>query len=623
MTSADTGTLSSPVHEGRPAPRTPLSAWRVATGLTAIILTILTIWPILDAGRAALDLVWHPSGDWAVLTLRVEDVGRHTPLVGPYSRFGWNHPGPLLTWLLAIPYHLFGDRPEAILAAAATLNAATVAAMAGVAWRRGRLPLVALTMTTTAVLIHSMGPSMIRDPWNPFVTLLPLALIVLLAWSIVEGDHWMWPPLLFVASFEVQSHIGYLPILAIVALAIAVMAWRTARPNRLLPASGTRRRWVLIISVAVLVGCWYPVLVDQIAGTGNLGAMFRYFLDPGDRPAGPGTAIHIASAQLHLPGAPWLGAGERAGLDGGLLGSDLVALALPVIAMVGSMWLAARYRRHSAMHLQVLVIAATIGGFIATARVLGPVFDWVVRWWWVLAALWWLSIVWALWSALTAALGRRGISSDRFATGALTVIAAVVILAATGPVIDSARDTDPPGSSIGTVLDGFLDPVLDALDGSGPLLVVTTGSVRGDYGDALRLELERAGIDVVAEDNLVSHLGPERSESRRSPSGTLWIVSADAITQFRSDPSMRLLGGWDPLSADERARQRADVAALQDQLIAAGRVDLAEALSNGGGGVDVEGVDLAGVDPALLRRVESARRRGDPVAVFLGPPRVY
>jgi hypothetical protein len=593
--------------------------WAIASVIVAVILTAIVIWPILDAGRAALDLVWRPSGDWAVLTLRVEDVGRNTPLVGPYSRFGWNHPGPLMYWLLAIPYHLFGDRPEAILAAAATLNAVTVAALSAVAWRRGRLPLVALTMAAIAILIHAMGPAMIRDPWNPFVTLLPLALTVFLVWSVIEGDFWMWPPLAFLVSFELQSHIGYLPMLAMLGIAVFAISWRSKSMGALLPTSTKQRFWVLGISFAVLIGCWLPVFLDQVVGTGNLGAIARYFLSPGDSPAGFGTAFHVAADQLRFPSAPWLGRSELAGLDGALLGSGLAALIVPVLAMAGSLWVAARMRALAALRFQLIVIATALGGLIATARVTGPLFDWVVRWWWVIASLWWLSIVWALWSALSKRITTQPM--QRVATGILAVGAAIVTLAATGPVISSTSSTPPPSPSTGVVLDGFLQQTLDALQGSGPLLVVTTGSVRGDYGDALRLQLERTGIQVVAEPNMISHLGQERSESKRTPMGTLWIVSADQITQFKADPSMAFLGGWDPLTQDQRAEFFIDQSLLQDQLIAAGRVDLAEALTNGSGGVDTEAIGLNGVDPMLLDRVEALRRKGDPVAVFLGPAR--
>lgn len=593
--------------------------WAIACASIAIILTAVVVWPIVDAGLSALDLVWRPSGDWAVLTMRVEDVGRNSPLVGPYSRFGWNHPGPLIYWLLAIPYRLFGDRPEAILTAAATLNAITVAALSAVAWRRGRLPLVALTMGATAILIHAMGPAMIRDPWNPFITLLPLALTVFLVWSVVEGDYWMWPALAFVASFELQSHIGYLPMLLMLAGAIAVITWRRKAFAALFPDSAKQRMWIIGISVALLFGCWLPVVIDQVTGTGNLGAIADYFLSPGDTPAGFGTALHVAADQLQFPAAPWLGRSEVAGLDGALLGSELLALVLPIAAMAAALWLAVRARTYAAMRFQLVVIASAIGGLLATARVIGPLFDWVVRWWWVLASLWWLSIAWVLVAAAWKLLPTR--AAGQIATGALAVAATVVALAATGPVIDATSTTPPPSPSTGIVLNGFLDQTLSALEGSGPLLVVTTGSVRGDYGDALRLQLERAGIKVVAESNMVTHLGPERSEANRTPVGTLWIVSADEIALFQDDPAMTFIAGWDPLTPQERARYFVDEALLQDQLIAAGRVDLAEALTNGAGGVDAEAKDLDGVDPTLVDLVESLRRKGDPVAVFLGPPR--
>ncbi len=207
------------------------------------------------------------------------------------------------------------------------------------------------------------------------------------------------------------------------------------------------------------------------------------------------------------------------------------------------------------------------------------------------------------------------------ATALLSLAAIIVISVNVRPIVDDVASTPPPSPSTGIILAEFLEPTLDALRGSGPLLVVTTGSVRGDYGDALRLQLERSGIEVVAEPDMETHLGPERSESRRTPVATLWIVSADAITSFRTDPTMIELDGWDPLTADQRAAFETDKRLLQDQLIAAGRVDLAEALTNGGGGVDAEAVGLPGVDRELLIRVEKIRRMGDPVAVFLGPSR--
>lgn len=591
--------------------------WWIASIGVSVVLVALVMWPIIDAGRAALDLIWRPTGDWAVLTLRVEDVGRATPMVGPYSRFGWSHPGPLMYWLLAIPYHLFGDRPEAILAAAAFLNAITIAAFGAVAWRRGRLPFVAVTMAAIAVLLHAMGPQMIRDPWNPYITLLPLALFVLLAWSIAEGDWWMWPFAAFVFSFELESHVGYLPMLGLVSATALFITWRARRDRPMLPASRNHRLTIIISTVAVLVFCWYPVLVDQFVGTGNLGDIIRYFASPGSSTAGLGDAIHQMARQLAIPGAPWLGQKELAGANGSLVGASVVALVVPVLAMAGAILLAIRSRCASALRLDIIVVASAIAGFIATAQVVGPIYDWIIRWWWVIAALWWMSIVWSVWSALVTHL--RNSDQRRIATVLLTGMALLVTIRAVRPIVDASKRTPAPNASASEVLGNFLPQTIDALRGSGPVLVESTGSVRGDYGDAIRLELERNGVEIVATKDIAYRLGTERSLTSRTPVATLWIVNADAIADFRQDPSMDFIAMWDPLNAEERAAFRIDEAALQQQFIAAGRPDLAIAITNGTGNVDRDGADVAGVDQELLRSIESRRRKGDPVAIFIGP----
>jgi hypothetical protein len=150
--------------------------------------------------------------------------------------------------------------------------------------------------------------------------------------------------------------------------------------------------------------------------------------------------------------------------------------------------------------------------------------------------------------------------------------------------------------------------------------VESTGSVRGDYADAIRLQLERAGIGVTASVDTAYRLGPQRSITERPPVATVWIVNADAIVDYRQMPEMRFVAIWDPLDPADRDTFFVDEHRLQEQLTAAGRPDLALALTNGAGNVDTEGTNLDGVDQDLLDHVESLRRKGDPVAIFIGPP---
>ena len=58
--------------------------------------------PILVALGRAITADWLPVSDLAFLEAKVRDVGgADTPLTGVYSRLGFDHPGPLESWVLA------------------------------------------------------------------------------------------------------------------------------------------------------------------------------------------------------------------------------------------------------------------------------------------------------------------------------------------------------------------------------------------------------------------------------------------------------------------------------------------------------------------------------------------
>src|SRR5690242_2115556 len=63
------------------------------------------------------------TSDLAIVESRVRDVGtRGTPLVGPYSRYHWNHPGPFFFYALTIPYRVLGSNGRSLLASGVVLN---------------------------------------------------------------------------------------------------------------------------------------------------------------------------------------------------------------------------------------------------------------------------------------------------------------------------------------------------------------------------------------------------------------------------------------------------------------------------------------------------------------------
>jgi hypothetical protein len=123
-------------------------------------------------------------------------------LLGPYSRFGWFHPGPALYYLLAVPYRLTGGSSGSLAFAALSINAGAVLGITLIARRRGGLPLLLITSVFVLLLMRTLGAQFLRDPWNPFVTLLPFLLLLFVAWSIACADRWALPVGAAVAPFS-------------------------------------------------------------------------------------------------------------------------------------------------------------------------------------------------------------------------------------------------------------------------------------------------------------------------------------------------------------------------------------------------------------------------------------
>ena len=87
-----------------------------------------------------------------------------------------------------------------------------------------------VTLVGCAVLMRSLGPDFLRNPWNPYITVLPFGLLVFLTWAMTSGQAWALPIGAGVASFCVQTHIGYasiaLPLVVGGAISLTVLTVR-------------------------------------------------------------------------------------------------------------------------------------------------------------------------------------------------------------------------------------------------------------------------------------------------------------------------------------------------------------------------------------------------------------
>ena len=384
---------------------------------------------------------YHPIADQAWIELQIRDIGHHAVLLGPYSRFGWFHPGPLLYYLLWLPYRVTGSTGTSLVVAALTLNVLTLVAVALVARRRGGLALTVLTLLFTGLLAAAQGAQFQRDVWNPDITVLPFVLVVLLAWSISCGDVWALPAGIAVGSFLVQTHVGYGLVTVALLLAGVVGAgiteWRRRDPR----GAGERRRawaWPFVVTACVVVVLWSPVVVQQLVDSpGNLGELYHFFRDH-NREHSYGDAWHVVASQLSA-WPDWLhGKAARNIYSGAVDVTGATPIPVSLLVLVAAAALTWR-RAKDAFRLDVLLLVTTIAAVISVSRIVGDIFPYLVTWTWALGMLTWLAITWSL----VRAWQTRASSDPRIGRAALAFAAVGLVAVCIVNAIDASRAGNP------------------------------------------------------------------------------------------------------------------------------------------------------------------------------------
>lgn len=254
-------TLSRPgLHAGRSL---AVRHWDWA----ALACGLLTGVPVIVGVIRALGHGWTPVLDDAVIAANAYDVfSSHFPLLGLYSDssvggIGVLHDlGPMVLWVEAVPAHFLG--PWGLVVEAGAINVASILGAIVLAYRRGGRGFMVATALALIVVTRSLPPETWHDPLNPSCALLPLALLMFLAWSIACGELQLLPVAVLVASFVVQAHFTLVPVG--VGLMVVAVGGLIARSRRTLaPPGKAARNWVVGAGV-VAVALWWPPVLDQI-----------------------------------------------------------------------------------------------------------------------------------------------------------------------------------------------------------------------------------------------------------------------------------------------------------------------------------------------------------------------
>jgi hypothetical protein len=294
------------------------------------------LWAICGVGVAGLFL-WcllvipgareaFPTGDGAVIELYTLQASRGWWEFGPYSRWGWHHPGPMVFYALAPFYTAAHAQSLAINAGAVAINLIAVTVILWGVARHASATLAAAVTASLALYLWRMPPLLV-SAWNPHLVMLPLAALIVSASITAAGRVSLLPITIVMASFLSQTHIGLVPCAA--AVTAVALAAGLRRPER--------NRWFWLgISALVGVVLWLPPIVEQVTSAdGNLSKIVRFFLtpDPADPAAPFMQALRVWAAALVAPLGPDLHFPV-----GGLLAREastpIVALGLLIVVLL-------------------------------------------------------------------------------------------------------------------------------------------------------------------------------------------------------------------------------------------------------------------------------------------------
>lgn len=472
---------------------------------------------------------YQPHGDHALLALVVDAVGDHEVLLGAYSRFGWYHPGPLHPYLLAVPHHLMGGALQSLSAGMLVTSALSVAAAVWLVRRRAGVVAAVWALLVITLSVQIMGDDFIRDPWNPYLPVLPFLVGVLLCWTAVRGEAWALPPAVVPMSLAGQAHVGYLPAIAAIGAVLAVgllsRAVRHRRHSSLADGAGTpaRRpvRWLVasVLAVALGVLLWLPTIVQQVTGTpGNAGVLYEYLLQSSpEQPAGLPVGLRTVADEVGKLPAHLVGAGVDS--DAPLLPErwPLPAIAVGLVLFVAARAVAAGRRRGEVLWLGAFTLTLAAAGVAAVARIDGLGFPYLVQWTVLVGVLAWTTIGLSLLPEL-GVLVRRALARPRPAQRPETVLAAPLVAVTAAAVLVAGIGVgraETPSTDVSGQMTRLVGGVVDDLDRrglgtgtDGPVVRVDfAGSSRTDVlvgtvdpGSGVVLGLHRAGVDVQVSD---------------------------------------------------------------------------------------------------------------------------
>jgi len=218
-------------------------------------------------------------GDYAGLELATRFVWAGKTLLGPYSRYQFNHPGPLWYFLVAPVYRAVGSTTTGVFAGACFTNALSAAAIVlAVRLFTSRVRAIGVLMILLGWLV-AFGDTCVQ-PWNPLTVVLPLIAFLVFSAFLARGMTAAAVPGALFGALACQTHLSVMPTVVLVVLASSGALYLGARERKL-----TRGERVALAS-ACFIGfvLFLPPLIEEFLPTGGNVSKLAHFFSSREEP---------------------------------------------------------------------------------------------------------------------------------------------------------------------------------------------------------------------------------------------------------------------------------------------------------------------------------------------------
>ncbi len=379
---------------GSPGYSSPMASGRAFARITLprLALVLLLAPMLLVCARVLLSGIpdLAVEGDLAMLDISTRNLAEGRSLLGPYSRFGFNHPGPAYLFLRMPLCLITGCSGSASYITVPLLITVCLAA-AFILVRRscGDTVSIVFCLLILFYLMQTSPVVWLRD-WNPFVIIFPFLLFVMACAAVASGRTGWFPAAVVCGSLVAQTHLGGVPVILILLLFILPVHRLFGRA---IPGKGGRVARPVVAGLVLGLALLLPVLVQELApGEGNITRIFRFMAG---NPSGVGlkTALREWSGALTTFETGFLA--PRFLRSRGILFQVVFVVALLRLFLITGCAVILRKTGRSPFtgSLAVFLIVAHLSMFLGVLQVRGDLHEYLFCWFSVTSPLSWLVFI--------------------------------------------------------------------------------------------------------------------------------------------------------------------------------------------------------------------------------------